>query len=70
VVAVGLRITTLRGEDGTTWYVRNGEVVRIGNLTNRDPSSEASSGVGSATEKEEIKADESAASEKQDETRA
>ncbi|WP_238174208.1 mechanosensitive ion channel family protein [Kribbella kalugense] len=53
VVAVGLRITTLRGEDGTTWYVRNGEVVRIGNLTTRNPQSDASSGVGSATEQEE-----------------
>ncbi|MFD7158953.1 mechanosensitive ion channel family protein [Kribbella sp. NPDC059898] len=52
VVAVGLRITTLRGEDGTTWYVRNGEVVRIGNLTTRDPNSTSSSGVGSSTEKE------------------
>ena len=62
VVAVGLRITTLRGEDGTTWYVRNGEVLRIGNLTTRDPRSSASSGVGSATEKEEeVKADENAA---------
>jgi len=71
VVAVGLRITTLRGEDGTTWYVRNGEVVRIGNLTNRDPHSEAPSGVGSRTEKEEeTKADESVASGKQDETQA
>jgi small-conductance mechanosensitive channel len=53
VIAVGLRITTLRGEDGTTWYVRNGEVFRIGNLTTRDPSSQAPSGVGSATEKAE-----------------
>ena len=63
VVAVGLRITTLRGEDGTTWYVRNGEVLRVGNLTTRDPRSTASSGVGSATEKaEEIKDDESVVS--------
>src|SRR5690606_5970869 len=31
VEAVGLRITRLRGIDGTVWYVRNGEVVRIGN---------------------------------------
>lgn len=53
VLAVGLRITTLRGEDGTTWYVRNGEVLRIGNLTTRDPGSAAPSGVGSATEKAE-----------------
>ncbi len=53
VMAVGLRITTLRGEDGTTWYVRNGEVLRIGNLTTRDPQSAAPSGVGSGTEKAE-----------------
>jgi small conductance mechanosensitive channel len=58
VVAVGLRITTLRGDDGTTWYVRNGEVLRIGNLTTRDPDSTAPSGVGSATERaEEAQAD-------------
>ncbi|GAA1580319.1 hypothetical protein GCM10009742_25960 [Kribbella karoonensis] len=68
VVAVGLRITTLRGEDGTTWYVRNGEVLRVGNLTTRDPNSAASSGVGSGTEKEESKADEHAESGKRDET--
>jgi small conductance mechanosensitive channel len=53
VIAVGLRITTLRGEDGTTWYVRNGEVLRVGNLNTRDPNSTASSGVGSSTEKAE-----------------
>ncbi|NUS00219.1 MAG: mechanosensitive ion channel family protein [Kribbellaceae bacterium] len=68
VVAVGLRITTLRGEDGTTWYVRNGEVLRVGNMTTRDPNSPGTSGVGSGTEKEEAKADESAASGRQDET--
>ncbi|GAA1507756.1 mechanosensitive ion channel family protein [Kribbella lupini] len=52
VEAVGLRVTRLRGEDGTIWYVRNGEVLRIGNLTNRDPDG-GPSGVGSAAEKEE-----------------
>ncbi|GAB3829878.1 mechanosensitive ion channel family protein [Kribbella italica] len=52
VEAVGLRVTRLRGEDGTIWYVRNGEVLRIGNLTNRDPNA-GPSGVGSAAEKEE-----------------
>jgi small-conductance mechanosensitive channel len=31
VEAVGLRTTTLRDENGTVWYVRNGEVVRVGN---------------------------------------
>jgi small conductance mechanosensitive channel len=31
VEAVGLRITTLRDMKGTVWYVRNGEVLRVGN---------------------------------------
>ncbi len=31
VEAVGLRITRLRDIDGTVWYVRNGEIIRIGN---------------------------------------
>jgi moderate conductance mechanosensitive channel len=31
VEAVGLRTTTLRDVNGTVWYVRNGEVIRVGN---------------------------------------
>jgi small conductance mechanosensitive channel len=31
VETVGLRITTLRDVNGTLWYVRNGEVLRVGN---------------------------------------
>ncbi|MGL5910459.1 MAG: mechanosensitive ion channel family protein, partial [Phycicoccus sp.] len=31
VEEVGLRVTRLRDADGVTWYVRNGEVIRIGN---------------------------------------
>jgi small-conductance mechanosensitive channel len=31
VEAVGLRTTRLRDEFGTVWYVRNGEIVRVGN---------------------------------------
>ena len=31
VEAVGLRVTTLRDLAGTVWYVRNGEVLRVGN---------------------------------------
>ena len=31
VIEVGLRVTKLRGEEGEIWYVRNGEVKRIGN---------------------------------------
>lgn len=31
VELVGLRVTRLRGNDGAVWYIRNGEVVRVGN---------------------------------------
>jgi moderate conductance mechanosensitive channel len=31
VEAVGLRITTVRDVAGTVWYVRNGEILRVGN---------------------------------------
>lgn len=31
VETVGLRVTKLRDVNGTAWYVRNGEVVRVGN---------------------------------------
>ena len=31
VEAVGLRVTRVRDVDGTVWYVRNGEVLRVGN---------------------------------------
>jgi moderate conductance mechanosensitive channel len=31
VEAVGLRITTMRDLNGTVWYVRNGEILRVGN---------------------------------------
>jgi small conductance mechanosensitive channel len=31
VEEIGLRITTLRDEDGVVWYVRNGEITRVGN---------------------------------------
>ncbi|MER5217439.1 mechanosensitive ion channel family protein [Streptomyces sp. NPDC002838] len=33
VIEVGLRVTKLRGENGAIWYVRNGEVKRVGNLS-------------------------------------
>lgn len=31
VETVGLRVTTLRDINGTVWYVRNGEILRVGN---------------------------------------
>lgn len=33
VESVGLRVTQVRDFDGVLWYVRNGEVVRVGNQT-------------------------------------
>ena len=33
VEAVGLRVTRLHDEQGTIWYVRNGEILRIGNVS-------------------------------------
>jgi len=33
VEAVGLRVTRLRNVDGTVWHVRNGEILRVGNMS-------------------------------------
>ncbi|MBU7598974.1 mechanosensitive ion channel family protein [Streptomyces sp. P38-E01] len=33
VLEIGLRVTKLRGDDGEVWYVRNGEIRRVGNLS-------------------------------------
>lgn len=33
VTAVGLRVTCVRALDGTLWYVRNGEIMRVGNFS-------------------------------------
>ena len=33
VEAIGLRVTQMRDDDGTVWYVRNGEVIRVGNFS-------------------------------------
>lgn len=33
VEAIGLRVTQLRDDEDTVWYVRNGEVVRVGNFS-------------------------------------
>jgi moderate conductance mechanosensitive channel len=37
VEAIGLRVTELRDKDGTVWYVRNGEIVRVGNYSQGGP---------------------------------
>jgi small conductance mechanosensitive channel len=33
VEEIGLRVTQLRDQDGTVWFVRNGEVLRVGNYS-------------------------------------
>jgi small-conductance mechanosensitive channel len=33
VEAVGVRITTLRDDNGVMWFVRNGEILRVGNFS-------------------------------------
>ena len=33
IESVGLRVTTLRDVSGTLWYCRNGEIVRVGNMS-------------------------------------
>lgn len=37
VEGIGLRVTRLRDDHGTVWYVRNGEVLRIGNFSQGGP---------------------------------
>jgi small conductance mechanosensitive channel len=37
VEGIGLRVTELRDDDGTVWYVRNGEVLRLGNFSQGGP---------------------------------
>ncbi len=37
VEAIGLRVTQLRDDHGTVWYVRNGEVLRVGNFSQGGP---------------------------------
>lgn len=49
VLEIGLRVTKLRGDDGEMWYVRNGEISRIGNL---------SQGWSTATVDVQVRADE------------
>ncbi|MGQ0465538.1 MAG: mechanosensitive ion channel family protein [Sporichthyaceae bacterium] len=38
VESVGLRVTRLRDDDGVIWYIRNGEILRVGNRTQRAPA--------------------------------
>jgi small-conductance mechanosensitive channel len=35
VERVGLRITTVRADNGTLWYIRNGEILTLGNASKK-----------------------------------
>jgi small-conductance mechanosensitive channel len=48
VEAVGLRVTRLRDVNGTVWYVRNGEVLRVGNMSQNWARTVLDVGVGYA----------------------
>jgi small conductance mechanosensitive channel len=37
VEGIGLRVTELRDDHGTMWYVRNGEILRLGNFSQGGP---------------------------------
>jgi len=41
VEAINLRTTQLRADEGTVWYVPNGEIKRVGNVSRRDPAGPA-----------------------------
>ena len=36
VEALTLRVTRMRADDGTIWYVRNGEILRVGNISQQE----------------------------------
>lgn len=38
VVDVGIRVTTLKDDQGVIWFVRNGEITRVGNKSYKLPS--------------------------------
>ena len=40
---VGLRVTKLRDSKGTVWFVRNGEILRVGNLSAKSTSAKKNS---------------------------
>ena len=54
VESVGLRITTVRDVAGTVWYVRNGEVSRVGNSSQGFAVAVVDVPVGYATDVDEV----------------
>jgi moderate conductance mechanosensitive channel len=54
VESMGLRITRVRAEDGTVWYLRNGEILRVGNRSQGTyvPAEPSSDDAESATQQQ------------------
>ena len=54
VESMGLRITRVRAEDGTVWYLRNGEILRVGNRSQGTylPAAPAADDAGSAPQQQ------------------
>ena len=50
VESVGLRVTRLRDADGTVWYLRNGEVQRVGNRSQGTARAVLDVGLGTGTD--------------------
>lgn len=55
VIEVGLRVTKLRGDNGEIWYVRNGEIKRIGNLSQGWATAAVDVTVGSGEDLDQVK---------------
>ncbi len=54
VQSLGLRITRMVDEDGTIWYIRNGDITKVGNRSQGDyvaPSAEAAASTPPAAER-------------------
>ncbi len=56
VLDIGLRVTKLRGDDGEIWYVRNGEIKRVGNLSQGWATASLDVQVRSAADVDEVRA--------------
>lgn len=56
VLEIGLRVTTLRADNGEIWYVRNGEIRRVGNLSQGWSTAEVDVEVHSAEDSERVAA--------------
>ncbi|MBA0049805.1 mechanosensitive ion channel family protein [Streptomyces sp. AJS327] len=64
VLEIGLRVTKLRGDDGEIWYIRNGEIKRVGNLSQGWSTAHVDVEVRSSEDLDEVRAAVSAVGEK------